>query len=68
LRQRLDQHLIVTPRRSDGNPESYRPQRVIQCACGDTEKKQSGGQQQEQRVPPFPAPARHVTWVVKVVC
>jgi hypothetical protein len=44
---RLDQLVIVTSRRSDGDPKRYRLQRVIQCACGHSKTKQSGSQQQE---------------------
>jgi hypothetical protein len=39
--------VIVASRRSDGNPESYRPQRIIQCARGGAKNKKSNGQDQQ---------------------
>ena len=44
---RLDQLVIVASRWSDCNPQGYRPQRIIQCACGGTKKKKSHGQHQQ---------------------
>ena len=38
---RLDHLVIVASRRSDGNPERYRPQRVIQCPRSGTENEKS---------------------------
>jgi hypothetical protein len=39
--------LIYDRHRSDGNPEGYRPQRIIQGACGGTKQKKSNGQHQQ---------------------
>jgi hypothetical protein len=39
--------VIVASRRSDGNPESYRPQHIIQCARGGAKNKKSNGQDQQ---------------------
>ncbi len=47
LGHRLDQLLIVASRRSDGNPQGYRPQRIIQGARGGTKNKKSNGQHQQ---------------------
>ncbi len=44
LCQRLDQPLIVTPCRSDSNPQGDWPQREIQRAGGRGENKQPDGQ------------------------
>ena len=55
---RLDHLVIVASLRSDRNSEGFRPQRVIQCACGGTKTKESNDQHQQQGIPPPPAPAR----------
>src|SRR5947208_572403 len=41
LGHRLDHLVIVASRRSDGNPERYRPQRVIQCTRSGSENEKS---------------------------
>src|SRR6266849_1735012 len=67
LGHRQDQLLIVTSSRSDGNPEGCRPQRVIQRACGCGKKQDSGGQQQQGRVPAFASPARYASGFAEIV-
>ena len=45
--RRLNHFVIVASRRSDGNPESYRLQHIIQCArCGAKNKKSNRQDQQ----------------------
>jgi len=45
--RRLNHFVIVASRRSDGNPKSYRLQRIIQCArCGAKNKKSNRQDQQ----------------------
>jgi hypothetical protein len=47
LGRRLNHFVIVASRRSDGNPKSYRLQRIIQCArCGAKNKKSNRQDQQ----------------------
>src|SRR4029079_487446 len=41
---RLNYFVIIASRWSDGNPESYRPQHVIQCTRGGAKDKKSDGQ------------------------
>ena len=47
LGHRLNHFVIVASRRSDGNPESYRLQRIIQCARGGAKNKKSNRQDQQ---------------------
>jgi hypothetical protein len=47
LGHRLDQLLIVTSWRSDGNPKGYRLQHVIKCGRGYSKNQQSSRQQQQ---------------------
>ena len=47
LGHRLNHFVIVASRRSDRNPESYRPQHIIQCARGGAKNKESSGQDQQ---------------------
>ena len=47
LGHRLNHFVIVASRRSDGNPESYRPQYIIQCARGGAKNKKSNGQDEQ---------------------
>src|SRR3954453_11713972 len=61
LGHRLDHLVIVASRRSDGNPESYRPQRVIQCTRSGSENEKSDGQNQQQGLRLSPPSAGCVT-------
>ena len=47
LGHHLNHFVIIASRRSDGNPESDRPQRKIQCARGGAKNKKSYGQDQQ---------------------
>ena len=47
LGHRLNHFVIVASWRSDGNPESYRPQHIIQCARGGAKNKKPNGQDQQ---------------------
>jgi hypothetical protein len=47
LGHRLNHPVIVASRRSDGNPESFRSQRIVQCARGGAENKKSNSQDQQ---------------------
>ena len=47
LGHRLNHFMIVASGRPDGNPERYRPQRIIKHARGGAKNKKSNGQDQK---------------------